>query len=65
MAKSKVKQAVKKSFVPLLKPVSPEINGVVHPRRLVQGRSLRSACLTQRWPPSCSSSLGRIKLRQL
>lgn len=42
MAESKVKQAVKKSFVPLLTPVSPEINGVVHPRRLVQGRELES-----------------------
>ncbi|MEZ5897885.1 MAG: hypothetical protein R3D51_00175 [Hyphomicrobiaceae bacterium] len=42
MAKSKAKQATKKSFVPLLKPVSPEINGVVHPRRLVPGRELES-----------------------
>lgn len=40
MAKSKVKQVVKKSFVQLLKPVSPEINGVIHPRCLVPGREL-------------------------
>lgn len=45
MAKLRVKQATKKSFVPLLKPVSPEINGVVHPRFLVPGRELESVLI--------------------
>lgn len=42
MAKSKAKQTTTKIYIPLLKPVSPEINGVFHPRRLVPGRELES-----------------------
>lgn len=42
MAKSKETRMTTHSCAPLLKPVSPEINGVVHPRWLVPGRELES-----------------------
>ena len=42
MAKSKARPETSKSFIPLLKPVSPTINGAVQPRRLVPGRELDS-----------------------
>jgi len=42
MAKSKERPATLKYSSPLLKPVSPKINGAVQPRRLVPGRELES-----------------------
>lgn len=42
MAKLKTRHSTTKCFIPLLKPVSPEINGVLHPRWLVPGRELDS-----------------------
>lgn len=42
MAKPNARPTTNKSFIPLLKPVSPEINGVLHSRRLVPGRELES-----------------------
>ena len=42
MVKPKTWRTTTKSYIPLLKPVSPEINGVLHPRRLVPGRELDS-----------------------
>ena len=42
MANSKARRRTTKSFIPLLKPVSPTINGAVQPRRLVPGRELES-----------------------
>lgn len=42
MAKSKIRRTTTKSFIPILKPASPEINGVFHPRWLVPGRELES-----------------------
>lgn len=45
MAKSKTRYVSTKFFVTELKPVSPEINGVLHPRWLVPGRELDSVLI--------------------
>lgn len=42
MAKSKSKSTSTKFYMPVLKPVSPEINGILYPRRLIPGRELES-----------------------
>lgn len=42
MAKSKTGRTTMRSYIPLLKPSSPIINGAVHPRRLVPGHELEA-----------------------